>query len=65
MGQAITGTILKLITVTFGLLIALFVLSYFPDTAIGEFAGAVLGAGAAILGSIPDIVSFVVSRITG
>ncbi|HWD46919.1 MAG TPA: hypothetical protein VHM23_24950 [Actinomycetota bacterium] len=65
MGKAVGMTILGLITTTFGLLIALFVISFFPDEAITDFAGAVLGAGAAILGAIPDIISFVVSRFTG
>jgi hypothetical protein len=65
MGKAVGMTILGLITTTFGLLIALFVISFFPESAITDFAGAVLGAGAAILGAIPDIITFVVSRFTG
>jgi hypothetical protein len=55
--------VLGLISTTFGLLIALFVLSYFPAPAIRAFAGTLLAAGGAILGAIPDIVAFVVSRL--
>jgi hypothetical protein len=55
--------ILGLISTTFGLIIFLFVLSYFPNEAIAAFATALLNAGGAILGAIPDIVGFVLDRI--
>lgn len=55
---------LGLISTTFGLIIFLFVLSYFPNEAISGFATALLDAGKAILGAIPEIVNFVVARFT-
>jgi hypothetical protein len=55
--------ILGLISTTFGLIIFLFVLSYFPNAAIAAFATSLLNAGGAILGAIPDIVGFVLDRI--
>lgn len=63
-GQVV-GLILKLIAVTFGLLIFLFLLTYFPDEQVAAFAGGVLSAFGSILGAIPPIVEFVVQRITG
>lgn len=55
--------VLGLISTTFGLLIALFILSYFPQSAIAAFAGNLLDAAGAILGAIPPIVRFVISRL--
>ena len=57
--------VLGLISTTFALIIALFVLSYFPQQAVAAFASSLLSAGASILGAIPDIVQFVIGRITG
>lgn len=56
--------VLGLISTTFGLIIALFVLSYFPQPAVANFASSLLSAGASLLGAIPEIVRFVMGRIT-
>jgi hypothetical protein len=55
--------VLGLISTTFALLIALFILSYFPAQSVQAFAGALLAAGGAILGAIPPIIEFVISRL--
>jgi hypothetical protein len=55
--------ILGLISTTFAVIIFLFALSYFPNSAISAFATSLLAAGSAILGAIPDIVGFVLDRI--
>jgi hypothetical protein len=55
--------VLGLISTTFGLVIFLFVLSYFPDPAVSAFATSLLNAGGSLLGAIPEIVGFVMDRI--
>jgi hypothetical protein len=61
-GKAVGMFILGLISTVFGLIIFLFILTYFPNDAVAAFATAALGAGTSILGAVPEIVSFVVRR---
>jgi hypothetical protein len=63
--KALGVFVLGLISTTFALLIALFILSYFPQEAISSFASALLAAGGAILGAIPEIVRFVLRQFQG
>jgi hypothetical protein len=62
--KAVGMFILGLISTTFGLIIFLFILSYFPQPAVSSFAENALAAGGSILGAVPEIVSFVVRRIS-
>jgi hypothetical protein len=64
-GKSIAMFILGLISTVFGLIIFLFILSYFPNDAVAGFASATLGAGTSILGAVPEIVEFVVARFQG
>lgn len=63
-GKAVLMFTLGLISTTFALIIFLFVLSYFPQPAVAAFAGATLDAGRSLLGAIPEIVRFVLGRIS-
>jgi hypothetical protein len=60
--KSVIMTILGLITFTFGLLVFLYVLTFFPNDAVANFAGAALDAGSSILGAIRPIVEEVVQR---
>jgi hypothetical protein len=54
--------VLGLITLTFGLIIFLFALSFIPNEAISGFAVAALHAGSSILGAIDDIIDIAITR---
>ena len=61
LGKSVGFAILGLISFTFGLLVFLYILQFFPAESVSNFAGAALEAGTAILSSVPDIINEVTS----